>query len=180
MVLSATGGTSGTYNQFADFSDYGVADGVTYDVVDITVEALETIDIACTFLVGSSYGFIQWVEQPGSNGIADTESATTTLNITRDNTHVMANVGLYPLSTFLTEGDAYFGETIQLTDVSTAPSGDGTIVSAEYTNSLNIPAGYSAGFDGVNDFFSLSSPITLSASTGYTVSPWVYLTSSIG
>jgi hypothetical protein len=84
------------------------------------------------------YGFIEWVEPSGQNLIADRQAAETTITITPegDNTNAVeaaARFGKLPISTFLTEGDLYFGSTINFTDVSTAPSGDGKVVSAEYT-----------------------------------------------
>jgi hypothetical protein len=45
-----------------------------------------------------------------------------------------------PISNFIVSPDEpyYFGNTIELTDISTAPSGDGTIVSSVYTNNAGV------------------------------------------
>jgi len=93
------------------------------------------------------YGFIEWVEPAGQSLVADREAAETTVTITPEGTNtgnqveLAARFGKLPISTFLTSGDLYFGETINFTDVSTAPSGDGTVVSATYTNDQGISFG---------------------------------------
>ena len=93
----------------------------------------------------ADYGFLEWVEPAGQNLVADTESAETTVTITPEGTNtgdqveLAARFGLLPISTFLTRGDFYFGETINFTDISTAPSGDGTVVSSVYTNDAGLP-----------------------------------------
>ena len=90
------------------------------------------------------YGFLEWVEPAGQSLVADREAAETTVTITPEGTNtgnqveLAARFGKLPISTFLTSGDLYFGETLTFTDISTAPSGDGTIVSADYTNDAGL------------------------------------------
>jgi len=93
----------------------------------------------------ANYGFLEWVEPAGQNLVTDAESSETTVTITPEGTNagnqveLAARFGLLPISTFLTRGDFYFGETINFTDISTAPSGDGTVVSSVYTNDAGLP-----------------------------------------
>jgi len=104
-------------------------------------DAFSTQTIKAIPFTDQGYGFIEWIEPTGQNLVADREDAETDVIIRPegDNTNnaveVAARFGRLPISTFLVSGDLYFGSTIELTDISTAPSGDGKVVSAEYSTS---------------------------------------------
>ena len=107
--------------------------------------------VTFTANVKSSYRFLQWTDVPG----VDAESQTIEYTVTGA-AELTFQVAKPPVSTFRTEGDLYFGETLAFTDISTAPSGDGTVVSSVYTNDQGLAfsseGNYLRTFKGVQEY----------------------------